>query len=310
MKELNKILGIDTKLSTTYHPQTDGQTERMNQELEQYLRMFVDYCQMNWLEWLAIAKFSYNNKIQKSTKISPFYANYGFNPWMGFEPQWDVKVQAVDEFVNELKKIQEEAKAALCKACDDMKHFADWMCMHAPEYKEGDQVWLSTKNLNINWPLRKLTKRQIGPYTITHVISPNAVVLKLLPSFKIDAPINVSWLHPYKPPTTPGQQIMPQVPVKVEGEEEYIVEEILESHLRCKKLDFLVKWEGYTNGNNLWEPKDNCKNAHNAIPAFYQKYPQVPRWIAQMQFNNLNFQPYQNFTQPNVFMISHLEVKV
>jgi len=74
MKELNKILGINTKLSTAYHPQTDGQTERMNQELEQYLRMFVDYCQMNWLEWLAIAEFSYNNKIQKSIKILPFYA--------------------------------------------------------------------------------------------------------------------------------------------------------------------------------------------------------------------------------------------
>jgi len=86
MRELNKILGIDTKLSTAYHPQTGGQTERMNQELEQYLRMFVDYCQTNWLEWLAIAEFSYNNKIQKSIKILPFYANYRFNPQMGFKP--------------------------------------------------------------------------------------------------------------------------------------------------------------------------------------------------------------------------------
>jgi len=87
MKELNKILGINTKLSTAYHPQTDGQTERMNQELEQYLRMFMDYWRTNWPEWLAIAKFSYNNKIQKSIKISPFYTNYGFNPQMGFEPR-------------------------------------------------------------------------------------------------------------------------------------------------------------------------------------------------------------------------------
>jgi len=112
----------------------------MNQELEQYLRMFVDYCQTNWPEWLAIAKFSYNNKIQKSIKISPFYTNYGFNPQMGFEPQRDVKVQAVDKFVDELKKIQEEAKAALHKAHDDMKCFADQMHTHVPEYKEGDQV--------------------------------------------------------------------------------------------------------------------------------------------------------------------------
>jgi len=82
---------------------------------------------------------------------------------------------------------------------------------------------------------------------------------------------------------------MPQAPVEVEGEEEYIVEEILDSRLRRNKLEFLVKWEGYTNENNLWEPKDNCKNAHNAIAAFYRKYPQAPRQIAQMQFNNLNF---------------------
>jgi len=158
------------------------------------------------------------------------------------------------------------------------KNFADQMCMHKPEYKEGNnQVWLSTKNLNINQPSRKLTKRQIGPYTIIHVVSPNAIVLKLPPSFKIDAPINVSRLHPYKPPTIPGQQITLQSPVEVEGEEEYIVEEILDLHLKCNKLEFLVKWEGYTNENNLWEPEDNCKNACNAVATFYCKYPQAPR---------------------------------
>jgi len=101
------------------------------------------------------------------------------------------------------------------------------MCAHVPEYKEGDQVWLGTKNLNINQPLRKLTKRQIGPYTITHVVSPNAVVLKLPPSFKIDAPINVSRLRPYKLPTISGQQITPQASVEVEGEEECAVSRFL-----------------------------------------------------------------------------------
>jgi len=186
-------------------------------------------------------KFSYNNEIQKSTKISPFYANYGFNPHMGIEPQREVNVQVLDKFIEELKKIQGEAEAALCKACDDMKHFADQMCAHMPEYKPGDQVWLSTKNLNINQPSRKLTERKIGPYTITCIVSPNAVVLKLPPSFKIDTPINVSQLCPYKPPIIPGQQIMPQSPVEVKGEEEYVVEEILDSCLRHNKLEFLVK---------------------------------------------------------------------
>jgi len=106
---------------------------------------------MNWPEWLAIAKFSYNNKIQKSIKISPFYTNYGFNPQMRFKPQQDMKVQAVDEFVDELKKIQ-EAKGALHKAHNDMKCFADQTHAHVLKYKEGDQVWLSTKILiSINY---------------------------------------------------------------------------------------------------------------------------------------------------------------
>jgi len=91
---------------------------------------------------------------------------------MGFEPRRDVKVQAVEEFVKELRKIQEEAKAALHKARDDMKRFADRTRAHAPEYKEGDQVWLSTKNLNINRPSRKLAEKQIGPYTITMLYHP------------------------------------------------------------------------------------------------------------------------------------------
>jgi len=76
-KELNRMLGIEMKLSTAFHPQTDGQMEWMNQELEQYLRFFVDHRQKNWLEWLASAEFAVNNKVHTATKILPFMANYG-----------------------------------------------------------------------------------------------------------------------------------------------------------------------------------------------------------------------------------------
>jgi len=85
MKELNQMLGIDTKLSTAYHPQTDSQTERMNQDLEQYLRMFIDHWQEQWPDWLAIAEFAYNNKVQTSTKVLLFRANNRRNPHIGFE---------------------------------------------------------------------------------------------------------------------------------------------------------------------------------------------------------------------------------
>jgi len=83
-RELNKMLGIKTKLSTAYHLETDGQTERTNQELEQYLRMYVNHRQSNWSEWLVTAEFAFNNKVHIMTKISPFQVNYGREPRMGF----------------------------------------------------------------------------------------------------------------------------------------------------------------------------------------------------------------------------------
>jgi len=125
IKELKNLLGIQMKLSTAYYPQTDGQTERINQELEQYLRVFIDHRQEQWLDWLGIAEFAYNNKIHTATKISPFKANYGQDPRMGFEERRKGKYKAAGKFVERMKKIQEEAKAALGKAQEEMKKFAN-----------------------------------------------------------------------------------------------------------------------------------------------------------------------------------------
>ena len=80
IRELNELLGIQTKLSKAYHPQIDGQTERINQELEQYLRVFINHRQEQWLDWLGTTKFAYNNKIHLATKVFPFKANYGQDP--------------------------------------------------------------------------------------------------------------------------------------------------------------------------------------------------------------------------------------
>ena len=85
MRELNGMLEIKSKLSIAFHPQTDRQIERVNQELEQYLRMFIDHRQEQWPEWLGIAEFAYNNKMYSSTWMLPFKANYGQDPRMGFE---------------------------------------------------------------------------------------------------------------------------------------------------------------------------------------------------------------------------------
>ena len=99
-----------------FYPQTDGQTERMNQELEQYLRMFIDHWQEQWPEWLGTAEFAYNNKIYLGTKVLPFQANSGQNPRMGFEIRKKGRFKSTERLVEQMKEIQEEAKAALAKA--------------------------------------------------------------------------------------------------------------------------------------------------------------------------------------------------
>jgi len=195
MKELNNLLGIQTKLSTAYHPQTDGQTERINQELEQYLRVFIDHRQEQWPDWLGTAEFAYNNKIHMATKTSPFKANYGQDPRMGFKGRRKGKYEAAEKFVKKMKKIQEEAKAALGKAQEEMKRFGDRKRGKGEEYKVEDLVLLSTKDLK--WQMKerrseKLTERFVGPYKVKGIVSSNAIELELLDSIKIHPVVNVS----------------------------------------------------------------------------------------------------------------------
>jgi len=147
MKELNTMLGINSKLSIVFHPQIDGQTKRMNQELEQYLRMFIDHHQEQWLEWLGTAEFVYNNKMQTSTKVSPFKANSEQDPHMEFKLRKKGKFEEANKFVERMQEIQEEAKTALGKAQEDIKKYADRHRGEAEEYQVGDLVLLSTKDL-------------------------------------------------------------------------------------------------------------------------------------------------------------------
>ena len=125
MRELNEMLGIKSKLSMAFHPQTDGQTERVNQELEQYLRMFINHRQEQWPEWLGTAEFMYNNKAHSSTRTSSFKANYGQDPRMGFETRKKGKYTRAEKFIEKMKEIQEEAKAVLGKAQADMKKYTN-----------------------------------------------------------------------------------------------------------------------------------------------------------------------------------------
>src|SRR5258706_2306239 len=123
--DLTTLLGVKLTPSTSYHPQTDGQMEHVNQEIEVYLQVFISHQQDNWANWLLLAEFAYNNKVHVATHWTPFELNASQHPHLGVEPMRMSTIEAVDAFARQLDQAQEEAKAALEQAVDDMKRYYD-----------------------------------------------------------------------------------------------------------------------------------------------------------------------------------------
>src|SRR5258707_2423714 len=178
-RELAALLGVKLTPSTSYHPQTDGQTEGVNQAIEAYRRVFVSHRQDDWANWLPLVEFTYNNKVHVATHRTPFELDAGQHPCLGVEPTRTSTVEAADTFVRQLDCAQEEAKATLKRAADDMKWYYDQNHQAVPEYKVGDRVWLSLQNYSSDHPMKKLDHKWAGPFLITKVTSPAAIKLRL-----------------------------------------------------------------------------------------------------------------------------------
>ena len=125
MRGLSEILRIKVAASMAYHLQMDDQTECVNQEVEQFLHLFVNQRQDDWYDWLSIAKFAYNDRVHALTQTSPFMVDVGQNPCLGFEPIRESQLKSLDNFTSRMAQVTEEAGAALVKAADDMARFYD-----------------------------------------------------------------------------------------------------------------------------------------------------------------------------------------
>jgi len=167
--------------------------------------------------------------MHSSTKTSLFKANYGQDPRIGFEGRKKGKYQGAEKFIKKIKEIQEEAKAVLGRAQEEIKKYVNRKREEVDDYKVGDLVMLSTKDLKYQMVGRrteKLTERFIGPYKIKKIISSNAVELELLSIVKIHPVVNVSRIQRYVEQVE-GQRKKQPAPVIIEGEEEWEVERIL-----------------------------------------------------------------------------------
>jgi hypothetical protein len=281
-KEFLQLLGIRPRMSTAFHPQTDGQTERLNQTIEAYLRSFVTHEQDDWVSLIPMAEFAYNNSVTTATGISPFYANYGFHP-TGTNPAAVATLNPASKiYAHWMIAIHEEAVKSLEKAREHMRRYADPHRKDAPAYQVGDLVMLNGRNIQTRRPSRKLDHKKHGPFQIEQIVSPLAVKLTLPRKWKIHNVFHTSLVEPF---LTSNQRAAPD-PARVlreaddiENSEEYDIDEVMGSTKKGRRVLYLVKWldnpdpREWTN-----EPFENFSvGGLDKLYEFHLKNPDAPR---------------------------------
>lgn len=273
LRALYDKLGIQPRFSTAYHPQTDGQTERMNQEIETFLRIYCNHRQDDWDTWLPFAEFAHNNARSSTTGELPFYANYGFHPNMNIEAT-KTNMPASDNKATTLRDIRSRIKEMQLKANERMTKWANSKQTTESPYKEGQRVLLQAKNIKTDRPTAKLDYKYIGLYVIDKKISNVAFRLKLLHTMKVHPVFHVSLLKPYKQDIIPGRKTSePPAVITPQGEEEWEVDAILNTKKVGRGLHYLIKWAGFGPEHNSWEPYQNITNAKALIHDFHSRYP-------------------------------------
>ena len=267
-RQVCELVGTRQNLSTAFHPETDGQTERVNRVIGEYLRSFVNTAQDNWDLLLPMAEFAVNNSVHTSTEYTPFYLNSGQHPLNPLAIEANRghrdltltggdagKLPAVQAFVKNISETVHQAKIHLQAARDRQKSYAD-QNRRELSFSVGDEVLLRTKNLKLKTTgPRKLFPKWVGPFPVEKSVGNVAYRLTLPSSMRCHPVFHVSNLQPYR---SSGRVQPPPVPIHVDGELEFEVEQVLHhrdirSGKRSKR-EYLIKWVGYGTEHNSWEP--------------------------------------------------------
>ena len=263
-RELTRLLKYDLKISSAYHSQIDGETERVNQELETYLHIFCNEHPKKWADLLPMAEFSHNSATHSTTNKLPFslILRYELRSYPLIRKTF---IPALETCLKALEDLRKEALAAYEKAQRTMKEqisskFCPW--------KSGDKIWLEERNLKLHYPSKKLAPRREGPFEIVQVISLVAYKLQLLPTWKIHDVFHASLLSSYREIPEHGPNFSNPPPDLIRGEEEYKIDKILSNHGTQGWRQYLVSWKGYSTAENTWEPEKNLQYAQTLLKAY------------------------------------------
>ena len=245
-KAVCKATHIQQNFSTAFHPRTDGQSERMNQWIETYLRNFVNGRQDNWSDLLPIAEFTHNSWTHEATKHSPHELITGSTP--------SAKITSLDDSVPSAQNRLLELAKARIDAQKSLNHRIKNPRNHRT-LEVNQQVWLDARNLHVNTPSKKLSPRRYGPFKVIKQISKVAYQLKLPPSMRIHDVFHIDRLIPFVSTEAYGAAYSQPPPELIDGEEEYEVEEIIRHRVKGKKRktnEYFVSWKGYPSSENSW----------------------------------------------------------
>ncbi|QRW23084.1 Retrotransposable element Tf2 protein [Rhizoctonia solani] len=242
LRALYQQLGIKPAFSLAYHPESNGQTERVNQFIEFYLRLYVAADHSDWATWLPLAEYAYNNAKHSATGKTPFELIYGRNPVMN-PSNIPANVPEADLVADTLAQEWKEAESALRMTKERMA---------------------GSKGTT---PVYAIGEKRLGPFEITKKISSHAYRLKLPETLKIHDVFYVGLLSKsHESPNQPFPECPP--PESIEGEEEYKVEQIIDSKRQRGKWFYLIKWKGYGPEDNSWEPEELLEHSQEEICCF------------------------------------------
>ena len=236
-------IGVSVSLSSGYHPQSNGQCERVNQELGKFLRLFCHENPSDWYQYLVWAEIAQNSLTSSVTGMTPFQCTLGYQPplapWTGVQTD----VPSVDDWMTRSEQVWEETHQRIETALQRHKEQADRRRGPTPVYQPGDRVWLAAKDFRTTeGSCRKLQPKYIGPFKIVKRINDVTYRLDLPPRFRVSRSFHVSLLKPVI--TGPLDEATPDgphtPPVEIDGAPVYAVRRLLDSRRRSGLLQYLV----------------------------------------------------------------------
>ena len=270
-REVCEIKIIKRRLSTAYHPQTDGQSEALNRIVEDYLRAYTSEDQTIWAKLLPLAQFAYNNSRNHTTKASPNRLLHGFDCEIRVDVADNVSKRRIPAALDRIKKLhqlRQDLRLRLVEAQERMTIY--YNARHVPkQFKVKDFVKLSTKHLKLKYP--KLSPRWIGPFRVLERIGGQAYRIALPNKYARLHPVfSVQMLEHYHRRDNAELTAMP-MPDLEESPDEWNVEEVRDKRRIKGVIHYLVKWEGWPSEYNSYEPASHLAGAPKAILNYERK---------------------------------------